>query len=438
MPTLSPRTVFLTLSATRWAPVGLVVGLFALVAVERGLTVAETLTYTAFQGVAVVLLELPSSGLADALGRRPLLLVAGVVNVVAAVAYLLADGFWAFAVAAALMGVYRALDSGPLEAWYVDAVHETDPDAEVAGDLAAQGTILGITIAGGSVLSGALVAWHPWRDHSALLLPLVLYAVLCVVHLAATAVLLREGPRGDAGTVGSVPPPSPDRAAALRQVVASLRETPAVIADSVRLVVHNRVLAGIVAVEIGWCAALVVFETLLSLRLSEQLGGAAAAGRWIGPVSAAGWAVFAVGSSLAGRLHRRIGVARTAILARVLNGLGALVMGLAAGPVALVAAYLFTYGLHGAAGVAHNALLHREATSANRATVLSLNSLVFFAAAAAWSPVLGLVASRTSIATAMVVGGLVSVLGLLGYLPAARKEGRRTHPVRARPPRAQR
>ena len=437
MPTLSPRTVFLTLSATRWAPAGLVVGLFALVARERGLTVAETLSYVSFQGVAVILLELPSSGLADALGRRPLLLVAGVVNVIAAVAYLLADSFWAFAVAAALMGVYRALDSGPLEAWYVDAVHETDPDAEVAGDLAAQGTILGITIAGGSVLSGALVAWHPWRDHSALLLPLVLYAVLCVAHLVATAALLRERPRGVAGMVGSVHPPSPHRAA-LRQVAASLRETPAVIADSVRLVVHNRVLAGIVAVEIGWCAALVVFETLLSLRLSEQLGGAAAAGRWIGPVSAAGWAVFAVGSSLAGRLHRRIGVARTAILARVLNGLGALVMGLAAGPVALVAAYLFTYGLHGAAGVAHNALLHREATSANRATVLSLNSLVFFAAAAAWSPVLGLLAGRTSIATAMVVGGLVSVLGLLGYLPAARKEGRRTHPVRARPPRAQR
>lgn len=176
---------------------------------------------------------------------------------------------------------------------------------------------------------------------------------------------------------------------------------------------------------------------MLSLRLAEQLGGAAA-GRWVGPVGAAGWAVPAAGSSLAGRLHQRIGVPRTAIVARVLNGLGALVMGLAAGPVALVAAYLFTYGLHGAAGVAHNALLHREATSANRATVLSLNSLVFFAAAAAWSPVLGLVAGRTSIATAMVVGGLVSVLGLLGYLPAANREGRRTHPVRAQAPRGPR
>lgn len=129
---LAPRTVFLTLTGTRCAPVGLVVGVFTLWARERGLSVAEALTYVSFQGLAVLLLELPSSGLADALGRRPLLLLAGAVNVLAAVAYLLADGFWAFAVAAALLGVYRALDPGPLEAWYVDAVHETDPDAEVA------------------------------------------------------------------------------------------------------------------------------------------------------------------------------------------------------------------------------------------------------------------------------------------------------------------
>ena len=37
-----------------------------------------------------------------------------------------AHSFWAFAIGAALMGVFRALDSGPLEAWFVDTVHATD------------------------------------------------------------------------------------------------------------------------------------------------------------------------------------------------------------------------------------------------------------------------------------------------------------------------
>ena len=43
------------------------------------------------------------------------------INIGAGVAFLVAHSFWQFALAAGLMGVYRALDSGPLEAWYVDA-----------------------------------------------------------------------------------------------------------------------------------------------------------------------------------------------------------------------------------------------------------------------------------------------------------------------------
>ncbi len=42
----------------------------------------------------------------------------------------------------------------------------------------------------------------------------------------------------------------------------------------------------------------------------------------MGPVAAVGWGVFALGSALAGLASRRIGVTRTAILSRVLNGLG--------------------------------------------------------------------------------------------------------------------
>ena len=92
-----------------------------------------------------------------------------------------------------------------------------------------------------------------------------------------------------------------------------------------------------------------------------MLGSEEQAGALMGPVAAVGWGVFALGSALAGLTWRRLGVARTAILARILNGLGAVVMGLVAGPAALIAAYLFTYALHGSAGPMHHSLLHREA-----------------------------------------------------------------------------
>ena len=61
------------------------------------------------------------------------------------------------------MGVFRALDSGPLEAWFVDTVHATTPGADVDRSLAAEGTVLGASIAVGALISGGLVYWNPLR-----------------------------------------------------------------------------------------------------------------------------------------------------------------------------------------------------------------------------------------------------------------------------------
>ena len=421
MSTLSPtaaKRVFLLLSATRWLPVGFVVGIFALVARERGLSVEQITLYMTAQGIMVFLLELPTSGFADVLGRKPVLLVAGVVNIVSGIAYLFAHSFWQFALAAGLMGIYRALDSGPLEAWYVDTVHEREPGADVHRAMSAQGVLVGVGMGVGALVSGGLVAWHPFRDSSALLLPIQVFVVLCVVHLVATLVLLREAPRTD-GRWRS-------------RLTSSVRETPMAIRGGLGLLRHNGVLRALVLVELFWVTGMTAYETLMPLRLAELLGSESRAGVWMGPVAAGGWALVAFGSWLGGRLADRMGLVRAAIVGRVVNGLGVVVMGLAFGPVALLVAYLFTYTMHGAASPAYLGLMHREATSRNRATILSMGSLAMQAGGAATGPLLGLLAARTSIGSAMVVAGVVSTLGFVCFLPARRRE--RSARVRAQEP----
>lgn len=409
---LSPaaaRRAFLLLTVARWFPVGLVVGIFTLWFLDRGLTVSETLLAFSITGIIVFVLELPTGGFADALGRRPVLVSAAAVNIVAGAVLILAESFWVFAVGAALQGVFRALDSGPLEAWFVDTVHATEPGADVDQTLATEGTVMGASMATGAVLSGGLVLWHPLPAESALLLPMVCWASLNVVYLVGLLVLMKE-PRTHVDTTG------------LRRAAVSAREAPGVIRDGLRLLRSSRVLLALVLVEVFWTAALVVFETLQPVRLAELVGGEERAGALMGPVAAVGWGVFALGSSLAGMSSRRLGVARTAILARVLNGLGAVTMGLVAGPLALIAAYLFTYGLHGAGGPMHSALLHREAEASNRATVLSMNSMVFFVSFALLGPPLGMLADATATQVAMVTAGAFSLLGAFLYLPALRAE----------------
>jgi predicted MFS family arabinose efflux permease len=414
---LSPaaaRRVFLVLTATRWFPVGLTVGLVTLWPLERGLTVPEALAASSLAGVTVFLLELPTSGFADAFGRRPVYVAAAVAFIASAAVFYTATAWWQFALAAVLTGAFRALDSGPLDAWFVDTVHASRADADVDGALSAQGVVLGASIAVGALLSGGLVWWHPVPGHSALLLPGVIYVGLTVVHLGAVLLLLREPPRGAAATSGAV-----------ARALASARQAPLVVRGGLHLLRHSPVLLGLVAVEVFWAAAMVVFETFQPIRLAELLGSEERAAAVVGPVAGGAWALFALGSALAGLASRRLGVARTAILARVLNGLGALTMGLVAGPVALVAAYAVTYTLHGGGGPMHAALLHREATSANRATVLSANSMVSFLAYSGVLLLGGLLSGATSTATAMVALGAVSVLGAACYRPALGEERRR-------------
>ena len=411
---LSPtaaRRVFLALSFTRWFPVGLVVGLLTLWQLERGLTVAQAMTISSAAGLTIFALELPTSGFADAFGRRPVFVVSAVVNVLASSILLVAHSFWAFFAAAVLTGIFRALDSGPLAAWFVDTVHATTPGADVDGALAAQGTVLGGAIASGALVSGGLVWWHPFAGASALVLPVAVFVALNVVHLVAVLVLLRE-PRGAEHLDAS----------GARRALASAKEAPAVVRDGLGLLRSNRALRGIVCVEVFWSVAMIVFETFQPIRLAELVGGEERAGAIMGPVAAAGWAVFALGAALSGWSSRRIGVTRTAIAARVLNGLGAVAMGLVAGPAALIAAYGVTYLLHGAAGPAHSALLHREAQARNRATVLSMNSMVASVAFGIAAPLLGLLAERTSTQVAMVTAGAVSILGAWFYRHALRAE----------------
>lgn len=404
----SARRRLLLLTATRWLPVGLVFGLTTLLPLERGLSLTEVTAVLAVQGFVVLALELPTGGLADAVGRRPLLVVAAVVAVVSGVLFLLASGFWAFCLAMLLQGVFRALDSGPLEAWYVDTAQAADPDVAVERGLSLAGTVLGLAIAGGALVSGGLVAWDPVPGWSALLLPWVLSTSLYAVHTVLLAVLVREPP----GHHGS----------GLRSLLVSARYAPGVVLSGLRAVRAAPVLRGLVLVEVFWAVAMIAFETLNPVRLAELVGGEDRAGALYGPASAAAWGLYAAGSALAGPASRRFGVARTAVAARVLNGAFVVAMGLVAGPVGLVAGYWLAYLTHGAANPVHSTLLHRQAERTNRVTVLSVNSMVSGGVYSLGLLALGPLAEHTTTATAMVAAGAFSVLGAFWYRGAVRDE----------------
>ncbi len=75
----SARRRYLLLTSLRWLPVGLMIPISVLVPLSRGLSLTEIGLVFAAQGLVVLALELPTGGLSDSLGRRPVLLLASVV-----------------------------------------------------------------------------------------------------------------------------------------------------------------------------------------------------------------------------------------------------------------------------------------------------------------------------------------------------------------------
>ncbi|RIV37802.1 MFS transporter [Micromonospora radicis] len=407
------RHRFLVLHGLRWLPVGLLIPVFILLMQERGLTLTQIGLAVGAQGVVVLALELPTGGFADVLGRKPVLVVANVVGLASLALLLVADSLALLATVWALQGVFRALDSGPLESWYVDATLAADPDAAYEKGLGQAGTVLGLCMAAGALLSGGLVALGPVGPVSALTTPIVVAVGLQAVALAGLLTLLAEQrPAAGAGALRS-----------------SLRQAPRMVGEAFGLLRRSRVLLALVAVELFWGFGMVTFEGLLPIRLAEVVGGADRAAALLGPASTAAWLASAGGAALTPLLIRWLGAAFGAALLRIVQGITVVGMGLLAGPVGVLIAFVACYAVHGAANPLHMGLLHRQVDGPYRTSVISVNSMAAMPAAALGGVLLGYVGDRAGVSVAMLVGAVVLAVAAPLYLPAWRADRRTGVPV---------
>jgi len=412
---------FLVLLGLRWFPVGLLIPVLVLLALERGLTIAEVGAVGAVQGITVMLLELPTGGLSDAIGRRPVLVLAGVVNLASLSLLAVAHSVPAFVACFLLQGIYRALDSGPLEAWYVDHALAADPDAEIESGLSRSGVVLGIAIAGGALAAGGIVALGPAGPVSALTVPVLVALAVQAVAFAALLTLM-TGERADRGR---------------NALIASVRGVPAAIGGALRLARRSRIIAALILVELFWGFGMSTFETLMPVRLTELLGDADDAAALMGPVGSAAWAASAAGAALIPLLYRRIGAPWTGFTLRIVQGLTVAGMAWAGGAAGLITAFLLCYAVHGAANPVHVGLLHRQVDGPYRASLLSLNSMLSQPGSALGLVVLTAIAARAGTPAAMLTGAVVLAVAAPLYLVAL-TSGNRTvtvqHGVSARQP----
>jgi hypothetical protein len=272
-------------------------------------------------------------------------------------AVLLATGL----LATGLLAAFRALESGALEAWYVDRALTADPDRDFQADLAQAGFWVHVGVAAGALAGGA-AGLVPGLPVDPLTAAVAASAGFAVAHAAAVILLVREEPRGAGGW---------------RELPRVARATPRVVRESVALGWRHRGLRLVLAVELTWGAGLVALELLWQPRTADVLG--TTDDTWVfGGMSAAAWLVGA-GGALAAPLLVRLLRGRTehaAAFLRIAQGAPAVGLAAAGGLAGVVVAYVLFYVVHGAANPLHYTLLHRRVGADHRATVISINSLV--------------------------------------------------------------
>ena len=351
------------LTALRWLPVGLTVPVMVLLLQARGLSLADVgLLFTVY-GAITLGLELPTGGLADVVGRRAVLAAGTSLHALSCLGFAVADDLTGFLLAIVPYGVGRALDSGPLEAWYVDTVSGLDLEADVAPGLAGQSAADGGGLAVGAVLGGLLPTLLGGGT-AALAAPFLVAAALDLLHVGGVLALVSEDR-----------PPRPG--SARRALAAGLREVPATVAGVLRLSASDRPFRLVLLLTAVGGSGVVSYELLAPNRFAELAGGAAEGAAVLGTVQAASFAAAAAGALGGPPLRRRLaGSTRaTCTVLAALGATGLALFGLADAVLLAAVAFGGFYVAHGAAWPLLSTVLHGRVTARNRSTAVSAMAL---------------------------------------------------------------
>ncbi len=424
------QRVYYLVTALSWFASVLPMAVTVLFAQSRGFSLIDVGLYTAVYSLAVVLLEVPSGVMADAFGRKRVALLSYLVSMLATTVLLFTFTLPWLLLFAVLHGLARALGSGALQAWFVDALLRADPGAELQAPLALAGTFELLALAAGTLAGGALptlltgLPSAPGTVLTPLATPLVTSTALTGLTLMVAALTVHEprtarapleaptAPSAHSGTSNAAPQAAPQAAAQ----AARLEGVAQVVKGALHLMRSNRTISVLLLVEALGGFALMGMENLWQPFFALRIGAAPDRTWLFGVVLAGCFGAGMVGNLAAIPATRwlRHRYARVASLYRALQAVA--LMALAAQQSALPAGLLFwlTYFAMSGGFSPLATLLNLEVPSSRRSVMLSVQSMSGFAGSFVGSLVLGLVAERASIGLAWAVAaGVLGVSTLL-------------------------
>ena len=357
-----------------------------------GLSLAQILLLQGIFSLATLLMEYPSGYLSDHLGYRFSLLFASTLGVAGWGFYTVADSFAGVLFAEILLGVSFAFISGADSALLFETLRQQDREDEYARF---DGRMSGCAQAGeaaGALCAGILYAAAP-------LLPFFIQVGVWLLALGLCRTL-KEPPREPHVA------PASHLGEALRTCRLALVEN--------REMRYTMLLATVLGIAS-------YFPVWLIQPYMQQTGVPLA---WFGPVWAGANLTVALFSLLSHRFHFRLGEKGMAALFLALIVTGYLGLGLTGGVWGCLFYYLLT-AMRGLQGPLLRTRLQNVSSRENRASILSLKSLIFRLLFVASGPLVGHLADTTGLQATFLLLALIFAAALI---PLSRLYLRHAHP----------
>lgn len=389
---------------------GLTVAVVALALTDRGMDLFQISVLFGVYSLTTMAMELPFGGLADSIGRKPVFLTAVVASLISLALFLSTSDFHVLALSFAFIGFGRALRSGTLDAWFVEALKATAPNVDVQPALAKAQWANAIGLAVGAVLGGLL------PDILGEVAKSLGFSIYDVSYVASFGVML--------GVfvftmLAIVERPRPMNVTALMHGFA---DVPSVIKDASLLALKHPALSILLAALAFFLMATnpveVIWPTHAKPMLDEGYANAV-----IGVVTATYFFSIAFGASLSPHISRIFKRRHAMTLAATFACLAGVQIALAlqGSIIGFVTVFVLYSVILGVSETPASSILHRCVEDRQRSTMLSLRSLIQQLGAALGLVLAGTVAEIYSTPIAWIVGAVFLLVAVILILVLVRR-----------------
>ncbi|WP_326512091.1 MFS transporter [Clostridium intestinale] len=389
-----------------WLIMGLTIPVITMILLDKGLDFLEVGLLISIQSAMVIIMELPSGAMSDAIGRKRVYMIAMTASLICGFLFMFVSGFALLALVAAINGVVQALSSGTIDAWFVDEFKEKYPDENLQKALSIVQIFTFIFLALSSIVGGILpmtlgsIVNTKW-GLSIYAGNFIVQILLLLIHILLTIVLIKENEYENRK----------------QDILKSFKTFPIILKNSVKEGVKNKYIFLLLLTAVAWGIGFSGLEAFWQPKV-KTIVGLESGDLILGVLSSGYFLAGALGSYASSHICKLVdnNLAKLLIILRSILGILFIILAFQNNIIGFAIGYLVLYSVNGMSESPYYTLFNNEVKSDNRATLLSLESLFMKFGGMVGSIGIGYISRQYSISIGWTLSGVVLFISSLAFL----------------------